>query len=82
MLTGSFPGCLKVQKNNGYMEFLATLGDWVYYDCPVEHAFSEDDCACVYTGGENINNLDKIKTKLHANIISIALELCIAKTCG
>ncbi|XP_056010469.1 uncharacterized protein LOC125679981 isoform X2 [Ostrea edulis] len=46
----STSGCLKVQKNNGYMEFLATLGDWVYYDCPVEHAFSEDDCACVYTG--------------------------------
>lgn len=43
-------GCLKVQKNNGYMEFLATLGDWVYYDCPVHHAFSEDDCTCVLTG--------------------------------
>lgn len=43
-------GCLKVQKNNGYMEFLATLGDWVYYDCPVHHAFSEDDCTCILTG--------------------------------
>ena len=39
-----------MQKNNGYLEFLATIGDWVYYDCPVMHAFSEDDCACVLTG--------------------------------